>query len=114
MFQSCDYKYLDYDQEKGQYRYEITIVDDDFTETTSSAAAAASVRAASAAAAAATTAIEIYSRRNLNVAQNLWLLYQYQCERYPYWAKYVLSDWQNYVPAFKQYEEDIAMYLTFS
>jgi hypothetical protein len=108
MFQSCDYKYLDYDQEKGQYRCEITIVDDDFTETTSAAAVAASAVVAT------TAAIEIYSRRNLNVAQNLWLLYQYQCERYPYWGKYILSDWQNYVPAYSQYHDDLQMYLTFS
>ena len=110
MFQSYDYKYLSYDREKDESRYEITIVDDDFTETAETASASASdvVIAATAAIA----LIEVYSRRNLNVPKNLWLLSQY-CDQN--WGKYDrISYWKKYVPRYSQYHDDLQMYLTFS
>jgi hypothetical protein len=102
MFQSYTYKYLSYDREKDESRYEITIVDDDFTETATTTATAGEPAAL----------IDIYSRRNLNVSQNLWLLYQYCEQRYGRDDR--ISWWKKYVPAYSQYHDDLQMYLTFS
>jgi hypothetical protein len=107
MFQYYTSKYLGYVQEKDQYRYEITIVDDDFTEATATPTTDVAAVAVHAAA-----LIDIYSRRNLNVPKNLWLLSQY-CDQK--WGKYDrISLWKKYVPSYSQYHDDLQMYLTFS
>lgn len=106
-FQSFTSKYLDFDKAKQEWRWEITIVDDDFEET-----AAAS---ASAAAEAATALIDIYSRRHLPVAKNLWRLQHYLCAQHSWLTIQVLHEWWlEYVPAYKEYVPELEYYWCFS
>jgi len=108
MFRSCEWKYLDYDSKTDQDRYEITIVDDDFIETV------ATISAASVSAAYAIALIDIYSRRNLNVAGNLVLYMQYAEHR---WSELVINlqieEYSKYVPEYSKYHDQVMGYLVF-
>lgn len=74
MFQSRTSNYLGYDAVSGEHRYQITIMDDDFTESVKVSVPPGTANAIAAA------IIKVYSRRNLNVPKNLWLLHEY-CNR---------------------------------
>jgi len=112
MFQSCEWKYLDSDPKTDQFRYEVTIVDDDFIEV---AAATTSYSTAAHHGAAGAALIDIYSRRNLNVAGNLALLMQY-IEHKWVWSdiKWQIEWYQKYIPEYQKYHDQVMGYLAFS
>jgi len=111
MFRSCEWKYLDHDPKTDQYRWEITIMDDDFTE---AGVAAVSMDAGAASDTAAIVLIGIYSRRNLNVAGNLILLMQYIENK---WLspdiKLQTELHLKYVPEYPKYHDQVMDYLVF-
>jgi len=109
MFRSFDWKYLDYDPTTNQSRYEIIFVDDDFIETTIAASIADYVVVTVSIA-----LIDIYSRRNLNVAGNLVLLMQY-IENKRSWAdiKWQIEEYQKCIPEYQKYHDQVMDYLVF-
>jgi len=110
MFKFFEWKYLGYDPKTDQYRSEITIVDDDFTETL----VAASPIGGEAVVPPATTAlIDIYSRRNLNVAGNLVLLMQ-DIESKWLDIKLQIEYYQKYIPEYSKYHDQVMGYLIFT
>ena len=114
MFKSITYrKYLGYNKETDLYSYEYEIVDTEFTETAvgAVAAAAAAVALALAVAAEEAAVINIYSKRNLNVAKNLVIYLKY-AEKHWRWEIPELISWcKQYTPNFSKYEQDIHKYL---
>jgi len=115
MFRSYSYKYLGYDSKTDQWRHEITIVDDDFTEDDAFASSVRPLILADEAAAAVSAAlIDIYSRRNLNVAGNLVLLMQYIENKWPCRDIKSQIEWyQKYVPEYPKYHDQVMDYLVF-
>lgn len=117
MFQSYAVSYLGYDKEKDLWNFEATIIDDDFVETASGnwSATPPGNYAAASIAVRDTAFIEIYSRRNLNVAKNLWLLLEHH---YVKWGKRerhsIIEYWQQHIPQYSQYHDDVLFYLTFT
>jgi len=109
MFKSQDYIYLGYDSKTDQFRYETTIVDDDFTEIVIAAASADAIRAVVRAA----VLIDVYSRRNLNVAGNLALLMQYVENKLWMDIKQQIEEYQKFVPAYPKYHDQVMDYLIF-
>jgi len=95
MFRSYSLKPLD-------YGYEITIVDDDFTES----AFAMNVPSV-------TALINIYSRRNLNVSGNLALLIRYGEYKHSWDIKRQIKWFQAYVPEYQKYHDQVIDYLIF-
>jgi len=108
MFRSFNYKYFGYNGEK-LHRYQVIIVDDDFIETATVFAVAPGSIATEAAA-----LIDIYSRRNLNVASNLALLMQYTEHVCP-WIdiKWQIECYQKEIPEYQKYHDQIMDYLIF-
>jgi len=110
MFKSYSWKYLDYDSKTDQWRYEITIMDVDFTEPVAASAITADWTINDIADA----LIDIYSRRNLNVAGNLVLFMQYVENKWP-WRdiKRQIKWYQKYVPGYQKYHDQVMDYLIF-
>jgi len=111
MFRSYDYKYLGFNNKTDQWRYEITIMDDNFTET-AVAAAVADVGDNDATRIAAVL-IDIYSRRNLNVAGNLVLLMQYIENKWSRDIKRQIELYQEHIIEYQKYHDQVMGYLVF-
>jgi len=99
MFRSVNYKYI-------RSQYEITIVDDDFTEIVVASNTFINTIVS--------ILIDVYSRRNLNVAGNLVLLMQCIEHRWS-WRniKQQIKGYQKYVPEYSNYHDQVMDYLVF-
>jgi len=104
MFKSFNFKYLDHDSKKAKYRYEIIIVDDDFTEVADALVCGRPTADAAAA------LITIYSRRNLNVAGNLALFMQFTEHE---WSWRSIEWHQKEIPEYPKYHDQVIGYLAF-
>jgi len=94
-------------QERPNYEYEVTIVDDDFFETKT-------VFANVATEAAAIALIDIYSQKNLNVAGNLALLMRYVEHNFPALdINLQIRAYQNNIPEYSKYHDQVMGYLVF-
>ena len=101
MFQSYEFqKYLGYDAATKEYRHQYKIIDSDFEDV--GVAVGFGVAAI----------IEVYEKRNLNVAANLMKTILYLHKQYPdYSIQEIIEYNRKYNPKFAQYEEDINRYL---
>lgn len=112
MYQSSTYKYIDYNNKTYECIYEVTTIDSNFTETIK-----VGVHAGSDAAAGAAAIIQIYSKRKLNVAKNLFPYMKWiENESSWYTFKKQIKDYSQYVPEFKfkQYLPELNKYLILS
>jgi hypothetical protein len=56
--------------------------------------------------------IQEYSKRNLNVAANLAVVFNWHNKKYPHWSIQELINYnKNHNPLFPPYEEDLQKYL---
>ena len=107
MFQSFEYqKYLGTDPETKQGRYQYKIIDSDFEEVVVVVVVGVGVWVEVAA------VIEVYEKRNLNVAANLIKTILYLHKLFPYYSIQQIIEWnKQHNPKFTQYEEDLNKYL---
>lgn len=87
---------------------QITIIDDDFMDLATEVVVFSEAAEAQAEVMA---VIEIYSRRNLNVAKNLWLLHEYCNRQWGRWNERI-THWQKHIPEYAPYHDDLLFYLT--
>ena len=108
MFQSFEYqKYLGYDVAAKEYRWQYKITDSDFEEVEVAVAAGSGVGVEIGVA-----VIDIYEKRNLNVAANLVLAILYLHKKYPHISiQEIIEDNRKYNPKFPKYEEDFNKYM---
>lgn len=109
MFQSYYEQTVDYSETTGEYRSQITIIDDDFTERIMLGKTFGPRMMESVV----ETIINVYSSRNLNVAKNLWLLHEHCNQHLGRWNERI-TQWQQYVPEYAPYHDEVLFYLTFS
>ncbi len=103
MFQSFEYqKYLGYDVAAKEYRWQYKITDSDFEEVE------VAVAVAVAAVEIGVAVIDIYEKRNLNVAANLVLAILYLHKKYPHISiQQIIEDSRKYNPKFAKYEKEV-------
>jgi hypothetical protein len=108
MFQSYTYlEYLGYDPKTNKYSWRYKIVDSEFKEV---AIVGAPVRAGAWLEIGLTGAvIDIYSKRGLPVAPNLFIALQW----YGYSLEQLIAWQKQHNPKFKPYEQEIEKYLVF-
>jgi hypothetical protein len=108
MFQSYEYiKYLSYDAKTKQYSYQYKIIDSDFEEVAVEVAevgVAVGVEVEVA-------VIDVYERRNLNVAANLMLAILYISKEYGYSVQEFINRNKQYNPKFTKYEKELEKYM---
>ena len=102
MFQSYEYqKYLGFDPETKLNRWQFKIIDSDFEEVVVVVEVGVGV-----------SIIEVYEKRNLNVAANLIKFILYLHKKYPHYSiQHFIEDNRKYNPKFAQYEGDIEKYM---
>ena len=105
MFQSYEFQeYLGYDAATKEHKWQYKIIDSDFEEVVVVVGVGVWVEVAA--------VIEVYEKRNLNVAANLLKFILYLHKQYPdYSIQQIIEDNRKYNPKFAQYEEDINRYL---
>ena len=113
MFQSYEYiKYLGYDAKTKQHSYQYKIIDSDFEEVEIVVAVEVEVGVAVAVAVVVVVAvIDVYERRNLNVAANLMLAMLYISKKWGYSVQEFIDYNKQYNPKFAKYEEEVIMRL---
>ena len=110
MFQSYEFqKSLGYDAAAKEYRRQYKIIDSDFEEVVDVVGVevwfGVWVEVAVA-------VIEVYEKRNLNVAANLIKTILYLHKLFPYYSIQQIIEWnKQHNPKFTQYEEDLNKYL---
>jgi hypothetical protein len=109
MFQSYEYqKYIGYDAATKEYRCQYKIIDSDFEEVVVGVEVGVRVVRVGVGIA----VIEVYKKRNLNVAANLMKTILYLHKRHPvYSIQKFIEDNRKYNPKFAQYQADIEKYL---
>ena len=110
MFQSYEFqKDLGYDAATKEHRYQYKIIDSDFEEVAVEVGVAVPVAVPVEVAVA---VIEVYEKRNLNVAANLLKFILYLHKQYPhYMIQQIIKDNRKYNPKFPKYEEDLNKYM---
>ena len=105
MFQSIEYqKYLGIDPETKRYQFQLKIIDSDFEVVGVGVGVRVGVGV---------SIIEVYEKRNLNVAANLIKFILYLHKKYPHYSiQQFIEDNRKYNPKFAQYEEDLNKYLS--
>ena len=108
MFQSIEYvKSFSYNAATQEYRDQYKIIDSDFEEVAVEVGVAVPVGVEVAVA-----VIEVYEKRNLNVAANLLKFILYLHKQYPdYSIQKIIKDNRKYNPKFPKYEEDLNKYM---
>ena len=103
MFQSFEFlERLGYENKIKEYRWRYRIVDDEFEEVAVAVTCDAVVAVA---------VIDIYSKRGLPVAPNLFIALQWYGSKYNISIGQVIFWQKKYNPKFKQYEQEIEKYL---
>ncbi len=101
MFQSFEYqKYLGYDAAAKEWRWQIKIIDSDFEEVAVVVEVGVGV-----------AVIDVYEKRNLNVAANLMLAILYISKNYGSPVQQIIEWNKQYNPKFAKYEKDIEKYM---
>lgn len=101
-------EYLGYNHITCERKYKIKIIDDDFEIVVGAVARDGRYLGAA-------TIINVYSIKQLPVAENLVLLIlKLNEKKYPYWEiKEIIKFLEKYIPVFKQYKEEIEKILLF-
>jgi len=109
MFQSYEYiKYLSYDANTKQYSYQYKIIDSDFEEVEVEVEGAVGVGVGVGVGVA---VIDVYERRNLNVAANLMLAILYISKEYGYSVQEFINRKKQYNPKFAKNEKELEQYM---
>src|SRR5271166_1150527 len=102
MFKSYEcIKSLGYNSKIKGYEFLYKIIDSDFEEVVVALAVGAGI-----------AVIEVYEKRNLNVAANLIKYFLYICNKYGCIMQEVIKQNKEYTPKFAKYEKEIERYLS--
>jgi len=106
MFQSYEcLEYHCFNDATKDYKWQYKIIDSDFEEVVVGVGVVVGVEVWIA-------VIEVYKKRNLNVAANLMKTILYLNKLFPYYSiQQIIEDNRKYNPKFAQYEEDLNKYL---
>ena len=113
MFQSIeDQKYLGFDAATKEYRYQLKIIDSDFEEVEVEVGFGFGFEVGVEVWVGVAAIIELYEKRNLNVAANLMKTILYLHKLYPVYSIQEIIEYnRKYNPKFAQYQNDIDKYL---
>ena len=113
MFQSYEYqKYLGYDAATKEHKWQYKIIDSDFEDVGVGVGVGVEVGVRVVRVGVGIAVIEVYEKRNLNVAANLLKVILYLHKLDPDISiQEIIEDNRKYNPKFAQYEEDLNKYL---
>jgi hypothetical protein len=105
VFLSYDYqKGLGYDEKTKQYRYQYKLIDSDFEEVVATRDPYTQLSAIG-------EIIDVYEKRNLNVAANLIKAFIFLEKKYNWPIKYAIASNKKYNQKYVKYEKDMEKYL---